>query len=86
MKLIDHVLKIRGLIARAISNRFERLGLTDNPDSPEPSLTEDDRHLRSHLKSIVDYHATITQNYAEAQTLAINECTFTLSTDSPRSR
>ncbi len=78
MKLIDHVLKIRGLIARAISNRFERLGLTDNPDSPEPSLTEDDRHLRSHLKSIVDYHATITQNYAEAQTLAINECTFTL--------
>lgn len=78
MKLIDHVLKIRGLIARAISNRFERLGLTDNPDSPEPSLTEDDRHLRSHLKSIVDYHATTTHDYAEARTLAINECTFTL--------
>ena len=29
MKLIDHVLKIRGLIQQAIDNRFSRLGLQE---------------------------------------------------------
>ena len=78
MKLLDHVLKIRGLIARAMSNRFELLGLTDNPDTPVPPLTEDDKALRERLKAIVDYHVKDKDTYAEAHTLAVNECTFTL--------
>jgi hypothetical protein len=77
MKLLDHVLKIRQLIAQAISNRFERLGLT-SADAAEPPLTEDDRALRARLKDVVDYHARTAANYAEARKLAINECTFTL--------
>lgn len=78
MKLIEHVLNIRNLISRAISNRFERLRLTENPDSPVPSLSEEDGKLREHLKAIVNYHAATTSDYAEARKLAINECTFTL--------
>lgn len=78
MKLIDHVLKIRSLIARAISNRFERLGITDNPDAPVPPLTEADKELRRRLKEIVDYHYANSEDYAEARKQTINEFTFTL--------
>lgn len=78
MKLINHVLKIRSLIARAISNRFERLGITDISDNPAPELSEADSELRTRLKGVVDYHAQNTETYAEARKLAVNECTFTL--------
>lgn len=78
MKLLEHVLNIRSQIARAMQNRFERLGLTDTPDAPVPPLTEDDLTLRKHLKEIVDYHAQSAGSYADARTKAINECTFTL--------
>ena len=78
MKLIDHVLKIRSLIARAISNRFERFGITDNSDAPVPSLTEADKELRTRLKEIVDYHYANSGDYAEARKQTINEFTFTL--------
>lgn len=78
MKLTDHVLKIRSLISRAITNRFERLGLTDEPDAPEPTLSGEDRQLRTRLKGIVEYHAGNASTYAEARKMAINECTFTL--------
>ena len=78
MKLIDHVLKIRSLIARAISNRFKRLGITDNPDAPIPPLTEADKDLRHRLKEIVDYHYDNSGNYADARKQTINEFTFTL--------
>lgn len=78
MKLLEHVLNIRSLIARAMQNRFERLGLTDAPDAPVPPLTEDDLELRKHLKEIVDYHAQSADSYADARKIAINECTFTL--------
>ena len=78
MKLIDHVLKIRSLIERAISNRFERLGITDISDNPAPELSEADSELRTRLKGVVDYHAQNTETYAEARKLAVNECTFTL--------
>lgn len=78
MKLLDHVLKIRSLIARAVSNRFERVGITDDAAAPEPKLSDSDQALRTRLKEIVDYHAKNTGNYAEARKLAINECTFTL--------
>lgn len=78
MKLLEHVLNIRSLIARAMQNRFERLGLTDTPDAPVPPLSEDGLMLRKHLKEIVDYHAQSAGSYADARTKAINECTFTL--------
>lgn len=78
MKLIDHVLKIRSLITRAISNRFERLGITDHVDTVVPVLSEDDMELRNRMKAIVDYHAKNSADYAEARKLAVNECTFTL--------
>lgn len=78
MKLIDHVLKIRSLITRAISNRFERLGITDHVDTVVPVLSEDDMELRNRMKAIVDYRAKNSADYAEARKLAVNECTFTL--------
>lgn len=78
MKLLEHVLNIRSLIARAMQNRFERLGLTETPDAPVPTLTEDDLTLRKHLKEIVDYHAQSASSYSDARKKAINECTFTL--------
>lgn len=78
MKLLDHVLNIRSLIARAMQNRFERLGLTDTPDAPIPPLTEADLDLRKRLKEIADYHAQSADSYADARKRAINECTFTL--------
>ena len=78
MKLLEHVLNIRSQIARAMQNRFERLGLTDTPNAPVPPLSEDDLMLRKHLKEIVDYHAQSAGSYADARKKAINECTFTL--------
>ena len=78
MKLIDHVLKIRSLITRAISNRFERLGITDHSATTVPLLSENDIELRNRLKAIVDYHAKNTHTYAKARELTVNECTFTL--------
>ena len=51
MKLIDHVLNIRQLIARAFSNRFERLGLGVDAESEVPALSEDDKALRRRLKA-----------------------------------
>ena len=78
MKRLDHVLNIRTLIARAMQNRFERLGITDNADAPVPPLTSDDLALRQRLKEIVDYHAQSADSYADARKKAINECTFTL--------
>ena len=78
MKLIDHVLKIRSLITRAISNRFERLGITDRADALVPALSGADMELRNRLKAIVDYNAKNTDTYSKARELAVNECTFTL--------
>lgn len=78
MKLLEHVLNIRGIIARAMQNRFERLGLTDVQDAPVPPLSEADIDLRKRLKEIVDYHAQSADSYADARKKAINECTFTL--------
>lgn len=78
MKLIDHVLNIRQLIARAFSSRFERLGLGVDAESEVPALSEDDKALRRRLKAIIDYHAKSKETYAEARKTAVNECTFTL--------
>ena len=78
MKLIDHVLNIRQLIARAFSNRFERLGLGVDAESEVPALSEDDKALRRRLKAIINYHAKSKETYAEARKTAVNECTFTL--------
>lgn len=48
MKLIDHVLKIRGLIQQAIDNRFSRLGLQEEA---MPVETLSDGLLRLIIKS-----------------------------------
>jgi hypothetical protein len=77
MKLIDHVLKIRSIIAQAISNRFERLGLTAQQEVPVEGLSAEDAALRTRLKAVIDYHAADSE-YADARKLAVNECTFTL--------
>lgn len=78
MKLLDHVLNIRSLIYQAVSNRFERLGITDDPSASVPELSETDRELRNRLKGIVDYNSENYDSYAKARLMAINECTFTL--------
>ncbi len=64
MKLIDHVLKIRSLITRAISNRFERLGITDHAELTVPTLSENDIELRNRMKAIVDYHSKTAAGYS----------------------
>lgn len=78
MKLIQHVLHIRGLIHQAFCNRFDRLGL--HPDSSEPadSLTEEMKASRQRLDDILSNHLSALGNYAEARKQAIGECTFTL--------
>ncbi len=78
MKLLNHVLNIRSLIQQAISNRFDRLGITDDPVAPVPTLTGADQELRNRLKEIVEYHANNNVSYEKARQMAINECTFTL--------
>lgn len=78
MKLLEHVLNIRAQIARAMQNRFERLGLTEKPDTPTPPLSEGDLALRRRLKEIIVYHAQTERTYADAWKKTINEFTFTL--------
>lgn len=78
MKLIQHVLHIRGLIHQAFCNRFDRMGL--HPDSSEPvdSLPEEMKASRQRLDDILSNHLSALGNYAEARKQAIGECTFTL--------
>lgn len=45
MKLIDHVLKIRGLIQQAIDNRFSRLGLQEEA-MPVETLSDEQQPKR----------------------------------------
>lgn len=80
MKLIDHVLHIRGLIQQAIDNRFSRLGLeaAEEKELPEKASTSS-REKRNKLESIIETHKQALGNdYAKARKETINECTFTL--------
>ena len=78
MKLIDHVLKIRGLIQQAIDNRFSRLGLQADEAQPLEQLSAEQRPKRRVLDTIIATHQQALGNYAEARLEAIKECVFTL--------
>mgnify|MGYP004552505477 CR=1 FL=1 len=78
MKLIDHVLKIRGLIQQAIDNRFSRLGLQADEAQPVEQLSAEQRPKRRVLDTIIATHQQALGNYAEARLEAIKECVFTL--------
>lgn len=77
MKLIDHVLKIRGLIQQAIDNRFSRLGLQEEA-IPVETLSDEQQPKRRVLDTIIATHQAAMGNYAEARKEAIKECVFTL--------
>lgn len=77
MKLIDHVLKIRGLIQQAIDNRFSRLGLQEEA-MPVKTLSDEQQPKRRVLDTIIATHQAAMGNYAEARKEAIKECVFTL--------
>lgn len=77
MKLIDHVLKIRGLILQAIDNRFSRLGLQEEA-MPVETLSDEQQPKRRVLDTIIATHQAAMGNYAEARKEAIKECVFTL--------
>ncbi len=77
MKLIDHVLKIRGLIQQAIDNRFSRLGLQEEA-MPVETLSDELQPKRRVLDTIIATHQAAMGNYAEARKEAIKECVFTL--------
>lgn len=77
MKLIDHVLKIRGLIQQAIGNRFSRLGLQEEA-MPVETLSDEQQPKRRVLDTIIATHQAAMGNYAEARKEAIKECVFTL--------
>ena len=76
MKLIGHVLKIRGLILQAIDNRFSRLGLQEEA-MPVETLSDEQQPKRRVLDTIIATHQTAMGNYAEARKEAIKECVFT---------
>ena len=78
MKLIDHVLKIRGLIQQAIDNRFSRLGLLEEKAMPVEQLAEEQQPKRRVLDTIIATHEVAMEGYAEARLEAIKECVFTL--------
>ena len=78
MKLIDHVLKIRGLIQQAIDNRFSRLGLQAEEAQPVEQLPEEQQPKRRVLDTIIATHRVAMKSYAEARLEAIKECVFTL--------
>ena len=78
MKLIDHVLKIRGLIQQAIDNRFSRLGLQADEAQPVEQLSAEQQPKRRVLDTIIATHQQALGNYAEARLEAIKECVFTL--------
>lgn len=77
MKLIDHVLKIRGLIQQTIDNRFSRLGLQEEA-MPVETLSDEQQIKRRVLDTIIATHQAAMGNYAEARKEAIKECVFTL--------
>lgn len=77
MKLIDHVLKIRGLIQQAIDNRFSRLGLQEEA-MPVETLSDEQQPKRRVLDTIIATHQAAMGDYAEARKEAIKECVFTL--------
>ena len=79
MKLLTHVLEIRGLIQQAIDNTFARLGLMEDEQHSIEALPEEQRSKYRKLADIIQTHQSVLGNdYAAARKEAINECVFTL--------
>lgn len=79
MKLLTHVLEIRGLIQQAIDNTFARLGLMEDEQHSIEALPEEQRSKYRKLADIIQTHQSALGNdYAAARKEAINECVFTL--------
>lgn len=79
MKLINHVLEIRGLIQQAIDNTFARLGLTEAGQGNVENVAEEQRDKYRQLSEIILTHqSALAGDYAAARKEAINECVFTL--------
>lgn len=78
MKLIQHVLSIRGLIQQAFENRFERLGLKQAEEQPIELLPEERQDARRRLDNIIANHKESGNDYLKAREETIRECVFTL--------
>lgn len=79
MKLIDHVLQIRGLIQQAIDNTFSRLGLEAGTQGSIDSLPAEQQAKYKRLAEIISTHQrALGDDYAAARREAISECVFTL--------
>ena len=79
MKLIDHVLQIRGLIQQAIDNTFSRLGLEAETQGSIDSLPAGQQDKYKRLAEIISTHErALGDDYAAARREAISECVFTL--------
>lgn len=79
MKLIDHVLQIRGLIQQAIDNTFSRLGLEAGTQGSIDSLPVEQQAKYKRLAEIISTHQrALGDDYAAARREAISECVFTL--------
>src|SRR5574344_2311172 len=79
MKLIDHVLQIRGLIQQAIDNTFSRLGLEAGTQGSIDSLPAEQQAKYKRLAEIISTHErALGDDYAAARREAISECVFTL--------
>lgn len=79
MKLINHVLEIRGLIQQAIDNTFARLGLTETGQGSVENVLEEQRDKYRRLSEIIQTHqSALDGDYSAARKEAINECVFTL--------
>ena len=78
MKLIQHVLYIRGLIQQAFENRFDKLGLLPDKPLPLSEIATDQQAKRRSLNDILSNHEEELINYSEARQETINECVFTL--------
>lgn len=79
MKLINHVLHIRGLIQQAIDNTFSRLGLLPDVARDVDDLTDDQKQKYHKLADIIETHkVALDDNYPAARKEAIDEYVFTL--------
>ena len=78
MKLIQHVLHIRGLIQQAFENRFDRMGLKTEGEQPMELLGDNRLDERKRLDDIIADHMKGDNDYAAARQEAIRECVFTL--------
>lgn len=78
MHLLDHVLKIRALIHRALEGKMERIGILPTGYAEQPDTTDEDSELRLRLHSIIDSHLQDGNDFAEAHAHTLNQCVFTL--------